>query len=83
MFIRDFLVDTPQCDKYNDLSDVRKLYVDMVDSIDIGCQERIKGSIPTNVDEGVARAVAFHYNGWTQDRLAGYGTWKRCINFFK
>lgn len=79
-FIRELLEETPLCDKYSDLSDVRIAYITkLMESQDLDNHEtivkRIKDLAPLNSDEKVAIEVVNHFNGWTQDRLLS------CFNY--
>lgn len=78
VFINELLLETPCCDKFSDLSDVREAYASKLISLEANTNEvkdsnivdRIKKITPvTPDDEKLAIKTVNHYNKWTQDRL--------------
>lgn len=78
VFINELLEETPRCDRFSSLSDVREAYITKLNYLeanvkevkDITIVDRIRKITPvTSDDEKLAIKTVNHYNGWTQDRL--------------
>lgn len=90
IFIRELLEETPQCDIFSDLSDVRESYMNKLNTLEANVNEikdttivdRIrKVTLVTSDDEKIAIAVVNHYNEWTQDRLLSCFSTRNWISY--
>lgn len=76
--IKQLLEDTPPCDKFSDLSDIRNTYVTKLEKLDsitnnnnnINIIDRIKNvSSITSNDQKIVLKTTKYYHKWTRDRL--------------
>ena len=78
IFINELIEETPTCDTFSDLKDLREAYKNKLNSLEASTNEsknttivdRIRTIILTNLnDEKLILKTMCHYNKWTQERL--------------
>jgi hypothetical protein len=72
-YIRE-LAFTERCDKFYNLSDVRKSHAELVGE---AAMERIVEYKETDEDKRRATQAVFHYSTWTTERLKAALTWPK------
>lgn len=84
LFVRQLLIDTPHCDLFSDLSDMRNIY--QRDILQHSRDDKVISRIVdfknvTEEDDKIVDKVAGHYATWTEDRLISSFNWRNWLRY--